>query len=62
VVRTTVKTASDAQWRIGRELRRRLSEALAAAGMAGQLPANRVPLRPAGPDSADADTGQGGPT
>jgi small-conductance mechanosensitive channel len=34
VVRTTVKTPAEAQWRAGRELRRRLTEALAAAGIA----------------------------
>jgi small conductance mechanosensitive channel len=63
VLRTTVKTASDAQWRIGRELRRRLTEALAEAGIPGQTPNNRVYLRPAGPaESAGADTGQAGPT
>ncbi len=69
VLRTTVKTASDAQWRIGRELRRRLTEALAEAGISGQLPQSRLHLRPAGPANgtvADAtsvtDTGQAGPT
>jgi moderate conductance mechanosensitive channel len=66
VLRTTVKTASAAQWRIGRELRRRLTDALAAAGIAAQLPNSRVYLRPgttpAGPDASGTETGQGGPT
>jgi small conductance mechanosensitive channel len=46
VLRTTVKTVSDAQWRVGRELRRRLTDALAAAGIAAQLPNSRMYLRP----------------
>jgi len=37
VVRTTVKTPAEAQWRAARELRRRLTEALAAAGIAEQI-------------------------
>src|SRR6185369_8627232 len=37
VVRTTARTTSDAQWRVGRELRRRLSEALERAGIAQQI-------------------------
>jgi small conductance mechanosensitive channel len=69
VLRTIVKTASDAQWRIGRELRRRLTDALAAAGIAAQLPNSRVYLRPGAtvpdqphPDPNGAETGQTGPT
>ncbi len=63
VLRATVKTASDAQWRIGRELRRRLTEALGEAGIPGQIPNSRLYLRPAGPvESAGVDTGQAGPT
>jgi small conductance mechanosensitive channel len=46
VVRTTAKTASEAQWRIGRELRRRLTEALEAAGITQRLSASRVFVRP----------------
>ncbi|HEY7225384.1 MAG TPA: mechanosensitive ion channel family protein [Micromonosporaceae bacterium] len=42
VVRTTVKTASTAQWRVGRELRRRLTEALESAGIAQHLTATRL--------------------
>ena len=37
VVRTTVKTPAEAQWRAARELRRRLTDALAAAGIAEQI-------------------------
>ncbi len=63
VLRTTVKTASDAQWRIGRELRRRLTEALAEAGLAGQIPNSRMYLRPgAQTDATSQERGPGGPT
>jgi small conductance mechanosensitive channel len=47
VLRTTMKTSSEAQYRVGRELRRRLTEALAEGGMSGQLSASRLYLRPA---------------
>ena len=46
VLRATVKTASDAQWRVGRELRRRLTDALTAAGISSQLSNSRMYLRP----------------
>jgi moderate conductance mechanosensitive channel len=52
VLRTQVKTSSEAQWRVGRELRRRLTEALAGAGItstSGLLPEGRVLIRPARP-------------
>jgi small conductance mechanosensitive channel len=73
VIRTTVKTVSDAQWRIGREIRRRLTDALAAAGIVDQIPNSRMYLRPAGPGAASAteaaatdatvtDIDQSGPT
>jgi moderate conductance mechanosensitive channel len=64
VLRTTVKTISDAQWRIGRELRRRLTEALAEAGITAHLPNGRLYLRSAEPPAGDAATGseQTGPT
>jgi small conductance mechanosensitive channel len=68
VLRTTVKTASKAQWRVGRELRRRLTDALDRAGIAAQINAGRVYVRrPAGDGTGDAaaagnDTGAGGPT
>jgi small conductance mechanosensitive channel len=47
VLRTSVKTSSEAQYRVGRELRRRLTEALAEGGISGQLSASRLYLRPA---------------
>jgi small conductance mechanosensitive channel len=47
VVRTTVKTSSEAQWRVGRELRRRLTEALTSAGITSQISNSRLYLRPA---------------
>jgi small conductance mechanosensitive channel len=64
VLRTTAKTASDAQWRVGRELRRRLTEALESAGIAAQMSAGRVYIRPhAGPEPPGVtDTGQAGAT
>ena len=37
VVRTIVKTAPAAQWRVARDLRRRLNEALESAGIAAHL-------------------------
>jgi moderate conductance mechanosensitive channel len=53
VLRTTVKTASDAQWRVGRELRRRLTEALVEAGLSSQLSTGRVFVeRPGTPATA----------
>ncbi len=63
VLRTTVKTTSDAQWRLGRELRRRLTDALAAAGISGQMSAGRVYVRPpVAPFGEGTDAGTGGPT
>jgi small conductance mechanosensitive channel len=61
VVRTTVKTASAAQWRVGRELRHRLTDALERAGIAAQIKAGRVFIRP-GYEPTGHETGQGGPT
>lgn len=59
VVRATAKTSAEAQFRIGRELRRRLTEALETSGLAGQIAASRPYLRPAGPGDP---TGTGSPT
>ncbi|WP_433051478.1 mechanosensitive ion channel family protein [Dactylosporangium sp. CS-033363] len=58
VLRTTVKTSNEAQWRIGRELRRRLMESLERAGIAAQLTAARMYIRPA---NGDGEPGQSGP-
>jgi small-conductance mechanosensitive channel len=57
VVRTTAKTPSEAQWRVGRELRRRLAEALVAAGITQHMTAGRVFVRPPTPTDE-----QSGPT
>jgi moderate conductance mechanosensitive channel len=46
VLRTTVKTAPEARWRVGRELRRRLTEALETGGIAAKLGTGRVFLHP----------------
>jgi small conductance mechanosensitive channel len=66
VVRTTARTTSDAQWRVGRELRQRLSEALERAGIAQQIAAGRIMLRPEAPTDPTAgpngDAGTGGAT
>lgn len=49
VIRTIVKTTPDAQWQIGRELRRRQTEALEEAGLAADILAARVyPRDPGG--------------
>jgi moderate conductance mechanosensitive channel len=45
-IRATVKTTTDAQPRVTRELRLRLTEALAIAGITGAISANRVYVRP----------------
>jgi moderate conductance mechanosensitive channel len=64
VLRTTVKTAADAHAPVARELRRRLTEALERAGIAPQMGAGRIyvrpPFDPIGPPRTE--TGQGGAT
>ena len=55
VVRITAKTPSAAQWRVGRDLRRRLADALENAGITAQITANRVFIR-----SPHPPTGPGG--
>jgi moderate conductance mechanosensitive channel len=68
VVRITVKTASEKQWRLARELRRRLTDALESAGITAQITATRGFVRPRHPTSdpappaGPADHGVGGPT
>jgi small conductance mechanosensitive channel len=47
MLRTTAKTSADAQFRLGRELRRRLTEALASAGINSQVPVGRLSIQPA---------------
>jgi small conductance mechanosensitive channel len=63
VLRTTVKTHSEAQWRVARELRRRLTEALHAAGIADRISAGRVYVRPTAENGTNGigDAGQAGP-
>ncbi|WP_233512530.1 mechanosensitive ion channel family protein [Micromonospora deserti] len=60
VIRTVVKTTADGQFAVGRELRRRLAEALENSGITAKIAAARlypgVPTRPPG------ETGQGGAT
>jgi small conductance mechanosensitive channel len=54
VVRTTVKTSAEAQWKVARELRRRLTGALAAAGIAEKISAG-VHVQPTTDGSDPAD-------
>ena len=61
VIRTIAKTTADGQFTVGRELRRRLTEALETSGIAERIAASRMFPRPAVPDSR-AETGQGGAT
>jgi small-conductance mechanosensitive channel len=42
-VRMTAKTTTDAQWRVGRELRRRVTDALSEAGVPSGLPVTSLP-------------------
>jgi small conductance mechanosensitive channel len=47
MLRTTAKTSAQAQFRLGRELRRRLTEALAEAGINSPVPLGRLSIQPA---------------
>ncbi|MFC8848442.1 MULTISPECIES: mechanosensitive ion channel family protein [unclassified Micromonospora] len=62
VIRTVVKTTADGQFAVGRELRRRLAEALENSGITAKIAAARlypgIPLRA----TDDTATGQGGAT
>lgn len=62
VIRTVVKTTADGQFAVGRELRRRLAEALENSGITARIAAARLypglPPRPAAP----GETGTGGAT
>jgi len=60
VIRTVVKTTADGQFAVGRELRRRLAEALENSGITAQIAAAR--LYPGMPNPASGETGAGGPT
>jgi small-conductance mechanosensitive channel len=59
VLRTEVKTDPDAQCRVARELRRRLTEALAEAGMQTPVSPGQIPLRPAAPARNGTGDGSG---
>ncbi|MEH0983257.1 mechanosensitive ion channel family protein [Micromonospora sp. CPCC 205556] len=65
VIRTVVKTTADGQYAVGRELRRRLAEALENSGITARIAAARLypglpPL--AGGTAGTPATGQGGAT
>ncbi|MEV4465447.1 mechanosensitive ion channel family protein [Micromonospora echinofusca] len=60
VIRTVVKTSADGQFAVGRELRRRLAEALENSGITAKIAAAR--LYPGIPVRAPGETGQGGAT
>ncbi|BCB81973.1 mechanosensitive ion channel [Phytohabitans flavus] len=60
VIRTIAKTTADGQFDVGRELRRRLSEALDASGITARIAATRMFPRPAAPNG-EGDT-RGGAT
>jgi small conductance mechanosensitive channel len=53
VIRVTCRTASERQWDVQRELRRRITEALDANGITAQIQAARQ-LRPSAPPAAQA--------
>ncbi|MFC0532209.1 mechanosensitive ion channel family protein [Phytohabitans kaempferiae] len=60
VIRTVAKTTSDGQFDVGRELRRRLSEALDTSGITARIAAGRMFPRPAA-GNGEADN-RGGAT
>ena len=63
ILRTTVKASADEQASVTRELRNRLTTALAVAGVARTMSAGRVYLRPStegGPTDGTNDTESGG--
>jgi small conductance mechanosensitive channel len=62
VVRTIAKTPADAQFRAGREMRRRLTDALEKSGIAAQIAAARMYPRPAAPRPGSGEPGTGGAT
>ncbi|MFC4107171.1 mechanosensitive ion channel family protein [Micromonospora zhanjiangensis] len=62
VIRTVAKTTADGQLAVGRELRRRLAEALNSSGITERIAAARMFPRPATPPGGTGETGQGGAT
>jgi small conductance mechanosensitive channel len=61
VIRTVAKTTADGQFDVGRELRRRLTEALDTAGITARIAATRMYPRPSAPNGEGGDT-RGGAT
>jgi small conductance mechanosensitive channel len=57
VIRTVAKTTADGQFDVGRELRRRLTEALDAAGITARIAATRMYPRPAAPNGEGDNRG-----
>ncbi|MER7890806.1 mechanosensitive ion channel family protein [Micromonospora sp. NPDC094482] len=62
VIRTVVKTTADGQFAVGRELRRRLAEALENSGITAQIAAARLFPGLPGRPPADGEPGRGGAT
>ncbi|MEV4630072.1 mechanosensitive ion channel family protein [Micromonospora sp. NPDC049523] len=62
VIRTVIKTTADGQLPVGRELRRRLAEALENSGITAQIAASRMYVRSPSPPPEGHETGQGGAT
>jgi small-conductance mechanosensitive channel len=62
VIRTIAKTTADGQFVAGRELRRRLTEALEEHGITAKIVATRMFPRPATPEPGASDNGPAGPT
>jgi len=59
ILRVTAKTPPEAQWRVARELRRRVSDALDHAGIADRMAGGRIYVRQ---HNGGQDTDQAGPT
>ncbi|MFD0784316.1 mechanosensitive ion channel family protein [Micromonospora azadirachtae] len=62
VIRTVVKTTADGQFAVGRELRRRLAEALESSGITAQIAAARLFPGAPGRPAANGETGRSGAT
>ena len=62
VIRTVAKTTADGQFPVGRELRRRLADALENSGISARMAATRMYPRAAVPPEEEGGTGQGGAT
>ncbi|WP_433283007.1 mechanosensitive ion channel family protein [Micromonospora sp. CA-244673] len=62
VIRTVVKTTADGQFAVGRELRRRLAEALENSGITARIAAARLYAAPPTRTAGGGETGTGGAT